>query len=568
MLTNYKILIKKYRFPESQALKDINLFTSTGYYTLESTLEIPPNRYWIDEDTKIESNTERDDFLKNVYYLKRQTSNIEIKLSDLSGTLRNFFEIYSDTSYLRYRAELYTISGNEKVWDGVVTQDSINALFDSPQNNSADNEVIKLTLIGLDKEFKDYYKQLPLPSETTLVWHQDSALMIKYGSTTAWSEKAAEYLYLSELMSQLFPNAEFLVDEYIADWRISRDGFIRVMANLGNSFVMVKLGYKQIADNNENRYDFISKLCYAMGWDFFYHNGYFVIQDKSKENAAADTYDYGKFEGRIEVSKDAAHKTFEHIIIKDGKIRGNPGEPILQDVLYYNKFQILSTIHDKYSNIPFTKIKSDGYLQYANTHKCYAETDDDEDGDRYKFNLYAITTHPTRPQPTAYEITRSKILFIDGGDTGNCFTRYERSTGINVPAINSDIAFFGGLIPGTTTNSNMWLNFNGHYGNICYKYARIGLSGQWVYFYYTYDMYYLGTPAGYDTNKWSNNFQRFFSGRQRVLRLKATYSQMNHSQKGKATIINGGDLNGDYGIERYSLRLGSETTELEFIKLL
>lgn len=142
--------------------------------SLFNTIENPPTEsglidlmpYCI-ELGEVSFNTIGDNVVEEINSLFYQAGDVNIKLSGIKNNkfLQNYFALFDMTGILQYRQYPIEIRYEGKtIFAGIITQDSIKENFTS----AIDSEIINLQIVGLEKEFKEYYSNRELLDHATV----------------------------------------------------------------------------------------------------------------------------------------------------------------------------------------------------------------------------------------------------------------------------------------------------------------------------------------------------------------------------------------------------------------
>jgi len=507
MFKNLQILCQGWQFDTTDE-SEANFFSGVTKTAVTDKIDLID--FLLIQDLKLKRNFNTTDSgyngRNNLYF---ESSNIDLKLSDLQTgcglestvTISSFFSLYDDTRFIKYKVQIY--NSNSLVWQGVVYQEGIKEEFTNDDNN----KVLSVLCLGWESEFKEYYSNKPLPVWNNTEWADWSSPEAFYytapGQTAGWqTQKGRKFgVFLQHLIAS-HPN---LPDD-IHNWYISRNGWLHnnPTSELFNWFM--KSGYDRMW-TEESVYGFIEKICNAMGWQWFFSTdieGVYELTIKKRGNASGlSTYEipYEDFM-RWEVTKHPKIVTYDHVIVLDGHfIGGNQGFPdaysvpqvgadhrgermtIVSDKLgidnYTNHWNSMTGKAGEYNIIlgtgGYELNRSSGYV----FSKYAGETDED-------FNIVVYTEDGTTKN---HSLPKSKILFVNGGDSGQYYTGcYIDNT--------SNFLWETGLV-GTPMTDAMLL-FKGCYGSMMFQQSGYSLTN--------YQSYAR-------TDEFKNNFRPFLNTR-------------------------------------------------------
>lgn len=537
---NYKILVKKYRFNSETDLDEVNYF-SNAVKVLEGELDL--TEYVVkSESVKLESNRLRVEDKSNVRSVRRMSSNIELQISDIDHSMREFFEVFNDSTYLIYVVELRRRSDNVIEWKGVLKQDSIDELIDDAKANN-EIEIIKLTIAGFDVEFKEYFSNKKL-RDVNIFWNSHTpgltpGVVYKYflggGSYQFYNFESVQFFWLCEQIFGVGVRVEYSFYNYY----VSRRGFLVRRPEQGdNNFVYIKCGFDRIKDTEETCWGWLEKTCNAKGWDFYFWDGYLKIENRYKEGTTSRTLSTNDFE-TYTIKKDKAEKSYKDIIIPDGEliITGEGGS----DRKKYEgaRVRYISNNRRYTDSNHFTSLKENNSTGTLWGHYYTRFYNSDADYYRLATVYYMIFTIFSDYKT----LLNNGYLSISAGSTGNKMVAYNEKGGFNY-------LYEHGVSQPIGTEDDEFA-YSGNYGNCLFRVENNKVI--------TYN-------DECKTDIFYQNFAPLMYSKAIPNRLigKYNYSISDYS---KIDVVDGGEANGSYMIDKFRRDLNNESTELELIKL-
>lgn len=537
MIEDYKILVKKYRYNSGIDPDKVNYF-SDEIKTLESVFDL--TKYIIQEESfVIESNRVRVEEKLNTKSLRRRSSNIEFSISDIDLDMREFFEVFNNSTYVIFKVELMN-SDNEVEWVGLLRQSSIEELIEDAEENE-DLEAIKVNVASFDVEFKEYFSNKKL-SEVTIQWNTHT-LGLNPMVVYKYFMGGSNYQYFNFESQQLFRVLEQIfgigieVESSFYNYNVSRRSFlVRRDAQGVSNFVYIKTGFERIQDTEETCWGFLEKLCNSRGWDFYFMNENLRVENRYKQNTARQTLSINDFKD-VTIKKDKAERTFKNIFIYDGEIviTGTGGS----DRKKYEgqRLRYLGGNYRYGESNHFSVLRSNFKPALLPGHLYTRFYNNENDNIRLVTYLYE-----TLVSEYAYT-TLSDYLSINAGSTGNYMTAYNEEGGYNyLYEKGSDVLGGGGDE----------FAYSGNYGNCVFRIENNKVI--------TYQ-------DDSKSNLFLQNFFPLLSSKVITNRLvgEVTCDIKDYQE---IDIVDGGAANGLYMIDSFDRDLEKETTELELIKLL
>lgn len=496
MKRDLKILCQAYIWDSDVELKDCNFFSGvtgeilgdkidlTEFISIDSKVSITrevdqaisdsgrPALYFVAGDIELE-------LLDNVY-MKDKTSN-EYEY------LHNYFFYYTNSVALervKFMADIYY--KDILIAKGTIIKESLQ-LFYKPDDK---NRTLTLTIILYEKEFKDYYSNVGLLDTGTLVF-------------TETKPSGGKYLPLQNVLEALFPAVTVnIIEQSIKDWRVCQEGEMYI-ASTGSTLYFNRNGYKQVYQSNENRFEFLSKLCMAMGWVFMLEPGeedmQLVIMNRNTFDSSITNLQVSMdMVLQASVTKISDIETFEYIVINNGTMIGGnncfPNGHSVQ-INHRGERQIIITYWREINNYPYhfsSVAKSGSSYSFSSSAgdkfiKYYGETAED-----YIYDYY-IYTSGSDNYKRQYALPKLKTLFINAGDNNASKRRIQLTD-------HGQADYYDGETP----LDDYDLVYTGNYGEMLYQEN----SGS-TYQYYNYG---LGTAFhNIKANQLSLNYDKYLT---------------------------------------------------------
>jgi hypothetical protein len=542
-------------------INQVNFFSDTEPNLIET---ISAKEYIIDLGN-LEYTFEQADDDKGVNELYFEDSTINFKLSGIynNSKLYDFFGINKDTGYYGYMIRIIKNLHDEIIWRGCVNQNSITEQF----SVNLDSEIIDVQGLGFLKEFKNYYKNVPLPHDQTINWIYDTI----YPGTIKINHRI---LLIDLLRDYIFDNQYINIEmeSSIVDYYIKRDPLFAINKTSPNyNFCLFKSGYCRISDSgNVNCYDFLKKLCNAMGWQFYFLKDTLYIKNRSSNSNVTTTLNSNNFIEEYTTIKKTPYNYFNKIVLMDGQqVYGNKATPNTPSQVTSHYFYIFSTTTDTgniYNNgniiygkkaIPFSGLPlnwtGNGWINSHDVLNSFIKYNS-EDGDNWNYRSYRwnpkLSAYP--PYVELFEthnnnISKNDTLFLDCGDTGERGAVYWTTGDPNYEFQNK---FWDNPSSNPIGDYGFW--YTGNYGNMLFK---IQDDGKW----FTYLDYVM-------TKQFEDNFKKLYDTKTtNVINTKYDANLLDNIMD-NFTIINNAALEGTWVINKFIYDFKEETTELELQK--
>jgi len=499
----YDIICIKKTWASTVDITDVNVFSGVDPET-EEQIDIKDYLMDMGELSYDFDEAEKENGENQLFYV---SSDINFKLSGIENNdfLKTYFGLYTDTDYIKWHIKILPTGTSTATWEGLINHESI-SLEQSP---SDDSDMISVTALSFEKEFKQFFQGKPLPSSTEMFSSGTNGFTMGNNGRTVKR--------ISYTIPLLFPNTYWNFTDHLDDWFIIKDAILYPKSSdygTSDNYIFIKSSYERIVRNGENCYDFLRRICNAMGWVFYYYGGQFQVKDRSTDIPTLTTLDVEEILDNT-VSKYKETEVFEHVLILDGTIDGGDGTGgniggITEAEQPYQmrgaRMQILSDKNPEEIRIGTWWQNLTGFLlnvfNIGDTFLRYFN----ETGDTFNLAFH------TKDSSTVWSlikrgVSKQDMLVIDAGDTGNEMWLYQVADGSGYNA--------GWLAPHSAdvespNPDNSWggsyqhyrVRFKGNYGSALCKVSTNDAG----FCLYTYQDY-VKTDLFYD------NFKKFFSSK-------------------------------------------------------
>jgi len=277
-----------------------------------------------------------DEEINSLFY---QAGDVNIKLTGIKRNkfLQNYFALFDMTGILQYRQYPIEIRYEGKtIFAGIVTQDSIKENF----TTARDSETINLQIVGLEKEYREYYSNRELLDHGIvfstmngdtydLGWNGDPRSEENGVNGRGLCRSKA----LRGVLQQNFNTENLLVGNGLADkWYVNNipQFFYNPAYNVKPWFM--RSGYLRFQQEGYSVYELFDCICNAMGWEWQIKRRPYIasnvfeyellITDRKDNGNIGIEIDYQKVI-EIELGYQLSKTDFEYLIIPDGNISSN-----------------------------------------------------------------------------------------------------------------------------------------------------------------------------------------------------------------------------------------------------
>lgn len=504
ILDRYKITCTKYVWAADTELSKVNIFSDVEPISAQTeTIDIKPYMVDISDITWDLDSTDEEDGKSNLFF---EESDVTYTLSGLvnNAHLVRFFGLYRDTTMEKYLIQIEDERSGSMIHRGIVSQELIEITY-SP---AKDSELLKVTAMGYLKEFKAYYSTVPMLHD--LQWtRRENLPNVIFNSLHAghvtWG------CTMQSLLQQTFNDRtgiNFILEPGVAEWYIIANPCLSKRINYQNvkpdNTCWIKSSYERIRVSGENRFEFIRRLCNAMGWVFYFSDNNFYIKNRSPIETAR-VLDFNNVM-EYTLSKQKEVSEYEHIIILNGAIAvGLPQHTAGWGLVEGERMKIFSSLPTSdwerwWKNIPVDWNLMSMSIEMnpeRKVQKFFAQTDNE-----FTWCFVTLNNIPYLfweiKNINKFTVKKGALLSIDAGDTKNEAWKIDTGAG-NVGKTSPNIFLYD-----VGEHEIVW---KGNYGSAMFK---IDLH-QHVY---TYDEYK-------DSSNYNNNFLKFFRNNlSRKIKLK------------------------------------------------
>lgn len=298
-----QILCTKYRFDESIEIQELNFYTQPSNYSFVEQVDLTTVLLQ-NTLSPIEISVETIDQDKKLFF---ETSNVSLKCfnQELYNGLKlsDFFQIYEQYSYFKY---LVNISNEGSiVFTGMIYPENVKMM-------DRDSEVIDITIVGLEKEFKEYYsnKFIPNVNEAPLPLGE-----VYWNFNTSNFQNALTNKYFTSP----FITGINLVG--LSEYYIAENAYLyKPASKFVNDTIFCKTGWKSYQRQNFNLFDFFKSICLSMGWIWYFENKQMILRNRYDiTNFPVLEIDYNEKFIKHDVLNNYSEIGGDNIMIDDGE---------------------------------------------------------------------------------------------------------------------------------------------------------------------------------------------------------------------------------------------------------
>ncbi len=510
-MKDVNIYCQAYDWDASVQISDCNFHSGEAYDAIGPTIDL--KEFMLDTDSlklrydfdeTMEDNTGQ----QSLFFT---ASDVEMTLSDWKplsdgSRLRDYFYLFlTSSTYDRIKFLVKIYRSGVLIFQGVIPRDVISEKF----TGMNDDRTIKLSIMGWEKEARDYYKTQEL---------------IGFGSLAFTYVKPSGSLVYAELRDVLegnFPNDTINIPESnIEDWRVTEFPEMWLSAT-SNPLYFPRCGYRQIQNEYEKRFDWLYKLCMSMGWIFYYFPNGTDMELNIKNRYSFDSgIPIKQIDAKNIISMSASKQKdnidFDYVIILNGTMIGGDGafpnghstssdhrgerlhfvsEKTLTDYDWTNYGLHFSSVSvSLLSNYSFVSVTNDKFIKYYN-----------ENDSQFTISQYTYSSSSANAY-TNYTLNKENILFLNCGHNATVKRR------INLTG-NGEADWRSGDPYGNTD-----LIYSGCYGEMLYQ--QNGSDP------YHYQDYVKGTAFNdIPANQLFNNYKKFTRKKNNNLVLNVTVNE-------------------------------------------
>ena len=372
-----RIEVTKYDFSGNED-KNINFFT--GISTVGTSIDLYD---YLEKDGMSNINYEFEGVdSENSIYVKCSNVTLTCKSDIYNGTnLTDYFELYLQNKYIKFKANFYD-EDDVLFYSGIIQTDGI-------EISDLRDDLLSITVLGYEKEFKEGFSNRPLLDASSLNYDLPPGTPLNITGL---------YFYTAErLIKYNFGNilddttALFLRNIFISKHPYTYANSSR-FEDYGNTTIHIKTGYKCFYQDEISRFEWFDSLCLSMGWVWFFYLGKLVIQERRDNDFPIKHIDYNELIIRNGLTNRVEQFQCANVIIKSGEYFGTATD------IYYNRGgadTIYSNTND-YTNItfPFYKLNfssPNSYFTTPNSNHIY-RVNASQDEWRYSYSRNRYTT--------------------------------------------------------------------------------------------------------------------------------------------------------------------------------
>lgn len=411
-----KIKLTQYDWTGSvQTPEEASIFSDKSYTTNVAPFDLID--YLLDEDLTLRWSFEniRDDFESPK--LLPFGSEITMKVSNYDGMVASFFKMNSGTAYIKWKCEIFY--KNKLIHSGWITPEGVE--YTEGSGTGSDTHILIIRVKDLITEIKEYFSNTPLKSNMDVNWEGKDIF------TDIW------YLRFSRMLKEQFPGVEFVLKSSIANMKVMATPWFIIYSD--NSWAWWKTGYERVYTNGENRWDWLRRLCNAMGFVIFS----FVDDIDNKQKVAIKNRSDGGLttlhlnpDLMIEYSKSKEHNNsiYDAVVINNGTMIGGDYAFAIHygpGYVYFKEFKggrliiISEKYESNYSCIHFNRVVKDhpstgSFIIKLNWENHKLQCIRSEDDNRITLYKAKGIAKPEKPFGIT-SISKDKILYIDTGSS-------------------------------------------------------------------------------------------------------------------------------------------------------
>lgn len=508
----------------AEAPSDASIFSGKQYVESRATFDLMD--YLLDDSLVISWDFE---YIKDGYSspkLLPMGSQVSLLLSNADGKMASYFKIGKTTSFIKWKVKIFY--ENVLVHEGWVTPEGIS--YDENPGTGKNTHSLEIKIKDTLTEIKDYFSGVRLKSNLDISWSGNH------------SGSGAKTAYLEEILQQNFLGVQFSLPESITEWKVTETPQIYIPSGVNEDLQaeMWLTSYERVYSSEENRYDWLRRLCNDMGWVLysFIENGSLKIgiKDRSDSTLPLHILDENRM---IEFSrsKELNDNNYDIVMIIDGFMDGGD-DPYTLSGHYYPQLKgarliLISNVYESnYEIRHWDRIRrfANGNLKfYWDSHRLIKYTSEDEN----YFQIYRLTGSNNNLSAELIKIPQERILRIDGGSANPFAMKLVTDTGQNK-----------GHTIGETVLGHYDLVFTGCYGEMLINEG-------------------MGYSDYVKTIKFRSNFEPFLSHLERHI---LNYSQDKLLLSPNYTITGTGPLAGyTWDISSMEIDLINETTSFELL---
>ncbi len=300
----------KYRWVAGTLDVEINFFSDTVQQpNLESSIDLY-DYYILDTMSDVSYSKEAVESSGSTTSLLLECSNLNFQcITDIySGTdLIDYFEIFTKDKYTRYKFNYYD-DDDILIYTGILYKDGIDI-------DAIENQILSFTVIGYEKEFKEYYTNKPLEQSTHFASVESGVNGLKYFVF----ESALQYNFIGVdfNFTDSITNGYYMAEKPFT-YLQSRTPGMHKFKDYGD-ILHIKTGYECYRLDTINKFTWLDSIMIPMGWVWFFYLGKLVIQERAAADYDVLELDYDNIQLTNAVSHNYNQFQVDNIIIEDGR---------------------------------------------------------------------------------------------------------------------------------------------------------------------------------------------------------------------------------------------------------
>lgn len=303
------ILCSKYEFDSDIEIQEVNFFTDLDNYSLVSTIDLYD--YIIENSlSPIEITVETVDDDKKLFF---ETSQVTMKcFNDYVGNVRlsEFFQLYNQEVFFKYLINIKY--NNDVVYTGVLYPENIRMI-------DREQELLDITVVGIEKEFKEYYSNKYIPSLPS-----SDVSMPTQENHAGFNSSGLDYHLRNTFFTAEYLQSIKLIGIGGQYYIIHRPYLFRPDNKFINDEIFCKVGYECYQREEYNLYDFFKSICLSMGWVWYFENRVMVIRNRYDiTNFPILEIDYNSKFIKHDVENQLSEMGGDNIMIDDGEFWSN-----------------------------------------------------------------------------------------------------------------------------------------------------------------------------------------------------------------------------------------------------
>ncbi len=417
-----KITVTQYDWTGSaKTPSDASIFSGKPY--IESRAQFDLMDYLLDDSLVISWDFE---YIKEGYNspkLLPMGTQVTMLLSNADKSIANYFRVGLNTTYVKWRVKIYY--ENTMVHEGWVTPEGIS--YGENQDSGIDTHSLEIRAKDSLTEIKDYFSTKRLISNQEINWSN---------THTGTGARNARF---GDVLQQNFPGVKFYLTSAIADWKVMETPQIYIAPGVNQNIQpeMWLTSYERVYTSEENRYDWLRRLCNDMGWIMFsfIENESLKIGIKDRSDSTLPLINLNS-DRMMDFSKtkELNNSNYDIIMIITGYMDGGDN-PFTVSGKYIPGLKgarviIVSNVYESNYEIKhWGRLRrfSNGNIRfYWDNHRLIKYASEDE----HNYHFHRISG--SNPHKTELmKIPRDKILLIDGGSAHPFAMKLVVDKGIN-----------------------------------------------------------------------------------------------------------------------------------------